>query len=87
MDIVRKATNSMKAEESVEKILDMFARTRDEQRVRGNDKKDTVYMIISSELHGNPADLPNRHKLRNCAGNCSYICANTRLAGMICRGR
>ena len=28
VDIVRKATNSMKAEESVEKILDMFARTR-----------------------------------------------------------
>ena len=27
VDIVRKATNSMKAEESVEKILDMFART------------------------------------------------------------
>ena len=26
--IVRKATNSMKAEEAVEKILDMFARTR-----------------------------------------------------------
>lgn len=44
-------------------------------------------MIISSELHGNPADLPNRHKLRNCAGNCGYICANTRLAGMICRVR
>ena len=60
---------------------------KDEQRVRGNDKKDTVYMIISSELNGNPADLPNRHKLRNCAGSCSYICANTRLAGMICRVR
>ena len=28
VDIVRKATNSMKAEEAVEKILDMFARTR-----------------------------------------------------------
>lgn len=43
----------MKAEESVEKILDMFARTRDEQRVRGNDEEDTVYMI-GSGLHGNP---------------------------------
>lgn len=41
--------------------------------------------MIGSGLRGNPADLPNRHKLRNCAGSCSYICANTRLAGMICR--
>ena len=28
VDNIRKATNSMKAEESVEKILDMFSRTR-----------------------------------------------------------
>ena len=53
VDIVRKATNSMKAEESVEKILDMFVRTRTKQRVRGNDEEDTVYMI-GSGLHGNP---------------------------------
>ena len=28
VDIVRKATNTMKPEESVEKILDLFAKTR-----------------------------------------------------------
>lgn len=39
VDIVRKATNSMKAEESVEKILDLFARTKNNREFVESAKK------------------------------------------------
>ena len=39
VDIVRKATNSMKADEAVEKILDLFARTRTNREFVENAKK------------------------------------------------
>ena len=39
VDIVRKATNSMKADEAVEKILDLFARTRNNREFVESAKK------------------------------------------------
>lgn len=39
VDIVRKATNTMKPEESVEKVLDLFARTRTNREFVENSKK------------------------------------------------
>lgn len=39
VDIVRKATNSLKSEDAVEKILDLFARTRNNQEFVENAKK------------------------------------------------
>ncbi len=39
MDIIRKATNSLKPEDAVEKILDLFARTRNNREFVENAKR------------------------------------------------
>ena len=39
MDMVRKATNSLKPEESVERILDLFAKTRTNREFLDNARK------------------------------------------------
>ena len=39
VDIIRKATNSLKPEDAVEKILDLFARTRNNREFVENAKR------------------------------------------------
>lgn len=43
MDIIHKATNSMKPEDAVEKILDLFARTRNNREFVENAKRIRFY--------------------------------------------
>ena len=43
VDVIRKATNTMKPEESVEKILDLFARTKTNRDFVDNAKKMRFY--------------------------------------------
>lgn len=43
VDIIRKATNTLKPEESVEKILDLFSKTRNNQEFVDNAKKIRFY--------------------------------------------
>ena len=43
MDSIRKATNSLKSEDAVEKILDLFSRTRNNREFVENAKKIRFY--------------------------------------------